>query len=82
MKIFSVSTHILPFWRTYVLLITPFLASLIFLNPEDAKAMKVAYILIIMAIYWVTEALPVAVTSLIPVAALPLMGIMSAVSSI
>lgn len=30
----------------------------------------------IMAIYWMTEALPLPVTSLIPVVALPLFGIM------
>jgi di/tricarboxylate transporter len=34
------------------------------------------YTIMIMAIYWMTEALPLPVTSLIPVVALPLFGIM------
>lgn len=34
------------------------------------------YVILIMAIFWMTEALPLPVTSLIPVVALPLFGIM------
>ena len=33
-----------------------------------------AWVLVIMASYWVTEALPLAITSLIPVALLPTLG--------
>ncbi len=65
-----------------MLFATPLLAALVFLagNEEETfEAMKCAYVLIIMAVFWVTEALPVAVTSLIPVAAFPLLGIMSTV---
>jgi solute carrier family 13 (sodium-dependent dicarboxylate transporter), member 2/3/5 len=35
------------------------------------------YVILIMALYWMTEALPLAVTSLIPVVFFPLFGIMS-----
>ena len=35
---------------------------------------KCAYVMVIMAVFWVTEALPLAITSLIPVALLPLLG--------
>ena len=38
---------------------------------------RCAYVLLLMSVYWVFEALPLAVTSLIPVALLPLLGIMS-----
>ena len=38
------------------------------------------YVILIMAIYWLTEALPLAVTSLIPVVYFPLFGIMSTTS--
>ena len=35
---------------------------------------KCAYVMVIMAVFWVTEALPLAITSLIPVALLPILG--------
>jgi len=41
------------------------------------EEMKCAYVVMIMAIYWVTEALPLEVTSLIPMVGFPLLGIMS-----
>ena len=36
--------------------------------------MQCAYVLVIMAAYWVTEALPLAITSIIPIILLPLFG--------
>ena len=45
------------------------------------EEMKCAYVVMIMAVYWVTEALPLEVTSLIPMVGFPLLGIMSTVSS-
>ncbi|XP_076108247.1 Na(+)/citrate cotransporter-like isoform X2 [Mytilus galloprovincialis] len=39
---------------------------------------KCAYIVFIMAIYWITEALPIAVTSLLPIILTPLVGLGSA----
>jgi sodium-dependent dicarboxylate transporter 2/3/5 len=38
------------------------------------QAMQCGYIMLLMAAFWVTEALPLAVTSLIPVVLLPLFG--------
>ena len=38
-----------------------------------------AYVLLLMAILWMTEALPIGVTSLIPLGLFPLFGIMSMV---
>ena len=38
---------------------------------------KCAWVLVIMASYWVTEALPLAITSLIPVALLPTLGMIN-----
>ena len=44
------------------------------------EEMRCAYVVVIMAVYWVTEALPLEVTSLIPMVGFPLLGIMSTVS--
>ena len=41
---------------------------------QNASAFKCAYVMLIMATYWVTEAMPLAITSLLPVALLPLFG--------
>ncbi|MCH9656665.1 MAG: SLC13 family permease [Planctomycetes bacterium] len=46
-------------------------------TPEDmsASAQRLAAVTALMAILWMTQALPIAVTSLIPIAAFPLFGI-------
>lgn len=41
---------------------------------------KCAYIIIIMAVYWCTEVIPLAVTSLMPVVFFPLLGVQSSKS--
>ncbi|KAK8378289.1 hypothetical protein O3P69_011052 [Scylla paramamosain] len=43
-------------------------------NTNEARC---GYVIMLMAVYWMTEAVPVAVTALIPVFAFPLLGIMS-----
>lgn len=35
-----------------------------------------AYVIILMAVYWCTEALPLAVTSLLPAVLFPMLGLM------
>ena len=46
---------------------------------STGEEMRCAYVVMIMAIYWVSEALPLEVTSLIPMVGFPLLGIMSTV---
>lgn len=41
------------------------------------SAARCGYVILIMAAYWMTEALPLAITALIPVFAFPLLGILS-----
>eukprot|EP00736_Rhodelphis_marinus_P002168 Rmarinus@m.1341 len=69
--------------RGIVLFGTPIFAlPVLFWNPseEDAEATapRVAYSVIIMALYWCFEPIPIAITSIIPVVLFPMLGIMSA----
>ena len=73
------------FWQSLVLCLTPLLACSVFLALDDDTmssplAVRCLYVLIVMAVFWVTEVLPVPVTSLIPVVAFPALGIMGSVS--
>merc|ERR1711971_222625 len=69
---------LLKFWRSWIILGVPLMAlPLLFQDANHHEAFKCAYVMLIMATFWVTEALPLAITSLIPVAILPLFGIMS-----
>jgi sodium-dependent dicarboxylate transporter 2/3/5 len=38
---------------------------------------RCAYVMLLMAIFWMTEAVPLAITSLIPVMLFPLLGVLS-----
>ena len=120
MKIKEVINYLVPFWRTYVLVITPLVFLPVLLSgltteatntdsidplngslpspvaigftspsgnvgsksdlPSDYEPMVCAYVLLIMSVYWMTEALPLPITSLIPVVAFPLAGVISTVS--
>jgi len=69
------------FWRTWVVILGPFLLSPIILlsgeDPQTVEAMKCAYLILLMAVFWMTEALPLPITSMIPMVGLPLLGLMS-----
>jgi len=74
-------------WAVFVL--APLVALVLILHPEwmDPAHPEVAYtaaVAILMAAWWMTEIIPLAVTALIPVALFPLLGIMNgkAVSSV
>ena len=45
-------------------------------NGFPAPAWKVAGVALLMAAWWVTEALPLAATALVPIAILPLLGVL------
>ena len=77
------------FSKKTLIIIAPLILLVFILFPEimDPDKPVVAYtagVALLMAIWWMTEALPLGVTALIPVALFPLLGIMSgkAVSSV
>ncbi|MDA1369722.1 MAG: SLC13 family permease [Proteobacteria bacterium] len=55
-----------------------FLLMLLFidLNPENPLVTRMAAIIVLMAIWWMTEAIPLSATALLPIVLFPLMGIM------
>lgn len=63
--------------KVLIVLLTPILLLPVPLSVETKEA-QCAYVVIIMAIYWVSEALPIAVTALLPIILFPLVGMMSA----
>jgi solute carrier family 13 (sodium-dependent dicarboxylate transporter), member 2/3/5 len=56
-----------------------FVIVLLFLNidPANPKVTKVAAVAILMAIWWITEAIPLAATSLVPLVLFPILGVLS-----
>ncbi|XP_002733304.1 Na(+)/citrate cotransporter-like [Saccoglossus kowalevskii] len=64
-------------WRfrsTLILVLTPLLLSPLLIYVDDTAA-KCAYAILIMAVYWVTEVLPLAVTALLPMVLFPILGV-------
>lgn len=57
---------------------TVFLFMLLFvdLEPGNPQVTRMAAIILLMAIWWITEAIPLAATALLPIVLFPLMGIM------
>ncbi len=53
---------------------------LLFARPEgiSPEALKVASVVLLMAIWWITEAIPLAATALLPAALFPALGVMKA----
>ena len=47
------------------------------LDPEHPEITKMAAVALLMAIWWIAEAIPLAATALVPVALFPLLGILS-----
>ena len=63
----------------FVLGLLSFLFILLFFNPDPEKPEvgKVAAVAVLMAVWWITEALPLAATSLVPLVFFPLLGVLS-----
>ncbi|XP_012224853.1 protein I'm not dead yet-like [Linepithema humile] len=66
------------YWRSFVVVLWPLiLTPILLVESEKYIAMKCLYIVALMALFWVTEVLPLPVTGMIPVVLYPLMDIMS-----
>ncbi|KAH0953486.1 hypothetical protein HN011_009549 [Eciton burchellii] len=65
------------YWQSFILVLWPLALIPIALIEDQSLAMKCLYIVLLMAMFWVTEVLPLPVTGLIPVVLYPLMGVMS-----
>ncbi|XP_037928042.1 protein I'm not dead yet-like [Teleopsis dalmanni] len=62
-------------WRGWVIFLTPLIfLPICFKTPR--AAFKCLYVILIMAVYWITECIPAAGTAMIPIAFFPLLGIM------
>ncbi|XP_014828004.1 PREDICTED: solute carrier family 13 member 2-like [Poecilia mexicana] len=67
--------------RNYIIIVVTPLAFLplpLAVHPEYSQEAKCGYVIILMALYWCTECMPLAVTALLPVVLFPMMGIMKA----
>ncbi|XP_072586099.1 Na(+)/citrate cotransporter isoform X8 [Vulpes vulpes] len=71
----SALSYVSKFKSFVILFITPLLLlPLVILMP--AKFVRCAYVIILMAVYWCTEVIPLAVTSLLPAVLFPLLKIL------
>lgn len=64
------------FWKSLVILLVPTAAAMLF-AVDTSPAFRCLYVVIVMSMLWVTEALPLPVTSMLPIVLFPLMGILS-----
>lgn len=69
------------FWRYFVFVAAPFIATyLIFfkdIEPGNPAVTNTLAVAILMALWWMTEVVPLAVTSLLPIVMFPLLGVMN-----
>uniref|UniRef100_A0A336KDB7 CSON008563 protein n=1 Tax=Culicoides sonorensis TaxID=179676 RepID=A0A336KDB7_CULSO len=64
------------YWRAIIVFSVPFLFLPVMIFNEG-PAFRCMYVVLVMSIYWVTEALPLPITSMIPMVAFPLLGVLS-----
>ncbi|XP_006559632.1 protein I'm not dead yet isoform X4 [Apis mellifera] len=69
---------LLIYWKSFVIILWPLILLPIFIiETTEVKAMRCLYVIGLMAMFWMTEVLPLPITGLIPIFLYPLMGIMS-----
>ena len=71
----DVKIYVKNFWSAWAVLLIPIFSIFVLYldqDPENVRAMRCLYIIVIMAGYWMFQLLPLPVTSLIPIVAFPL----------
>uniref|UniRef100_A0A182PTK9 Citrate transporter-like domain-containing protein n=1 Tax=Anopheles epiroticus TaxID=199890 RepID=A0A182PTK9_9DIPT len=63
------------YWRSMVVIFAPMLAALVFLI-DTSPAYRCMFVVLTMSMYWVTEALPLPVTSMLPIVLFPVLGVL------
>ncbi|XP_066962442.1 Na(+)/citrate cotransporter-like isoform X2 [Macrobrachium rosenbergii] len=62
-------------WQSILLILTPLILLPVIIIGRTAE-FRCAYVILIMATYWISEVLPLSVTALIPVVAFPTLGVL------
>uniref|UniRef100_T1J6D4 Citrate transporter-like domain-containing protein n=1 Tax=Strigamia maritima TaxID=126957 RepID=T1J6D4_STRMM len=68
--------NVVGHWRELIIILSP-LILLPLLLPTTDQVQKCAYCVFLIGIYWMTEALPLSVTALLPVVLFPVFGVLS-----
>ncbi|EAT38219.1 AAEL009863-PB [Aedes aegypti] len=63
------------YWRALVVFLAPFVAAGVF-TIDTTPAYRCMYVVLIMTMYWVTEAIPLPVTSMLPMVLFPILGVL------
>lgn len=63
------------YWKTLLVLLVPLIAASVFLV-DTSPPFRCMYIVMVMGVFWITEALPLPITSMLPIVLFPLMGIL------
>lgn len=63
------------YWRALVVFLAPFIAASVF-TIDTTPAYRCMYVVLIMSMYWVTEAIPLPVTSMLPMVLFPILGVL------
>ncbi|KPI99045.1 Protein I'm not dead yet [Papilio xuthus] len=74
-----ISLFVSIYWKSLIVVLTPLiLLPIPVLNAgsDNARAYKCMYVVLIMAMYWVLELLPLPVTSMLPIVLFPTLGIL------
>lgn len=72
---FKMFKHYQKNTKLLLIILTPILASIIPILSKSNEA-NCAFILVVMSVYWITECVPIALTSIIPIFLFPLFGLM------